>query len=200
MMQALGLIEVIGYPAAIEAADAALKASNVQLSGVSKVGSGIMTVQLFGDVGAITAAVQAGGQAAERIGKVRATHVIPRVDESLIGKVIQSRAMETKTNKESTPEFSMYQQEEIQPVKTAQQAQSIEGNASISESDILNDDTETGVGQTTNEDIVSAEDLSKKSNTELRALIKALGINVPIKQLKEAKKSELIKMITEARK
>lgn len=198
-MQALGLIEVIGYPAAIEAADAALKASNVQLSGVSKVGSGIMTVQLFGDVGAITAAVQAGGQAAERIGKVRATHVIPRVDESLIGKVIQPRAVETETNKESTPEFSLYQEEEIQPVKTAQEVQRIEDNASIPESDILKDNPQTGIEQITNEEIISTDDLSKKSNTELRELIQTLGINVPIKKLREAKKSELIKMITEAK-
>lgn len=83
MDRALGLIEVIGYPPAIEAADAALKAANISLGGITKVGSGIMTVQLFGDVGAIKAAVEAGGQSASRIGKVRATHIIPRVDDSL---------------------------------------------------------------------------------------------------------------------
>ena len=187
-MQALGLIEVIGYPAAIEAADAALKASNVQLSGVSKVGSGIMTVQLFGDVGAITAAVQAGGEAAERIGKVRATHVIPRVDESLIGKVIQSSTI--KANKKNSEEGRLKQQAAPDNLEyTVPQQPSI-----------LSTDTDSKLEESTTEDIVSAEDLSKKSNTELRALIKALGINVPIKQLKEAKKSELIKMITEARK
>ena len=199
MMQALGLIEVIGYPAAIEAADAALKASNVQLSGVSKVGSGIMTVQLFGDVGAITAAVQAGGNAAERIGKVRTTHVIPRVDESLIGKVIQSKAI--KANKENSDELGLRQQEALEP-EEMQQGQEVQDSAddtSIKESNILNADTELKTEQVTNEEIVSTDELSKKSNTELRDLIQALGINVPIKKLREAKKSELIKMITEAR-
>lgn len=198
-MQALGLIEVIGYPAAIEAADAALKASNVQLSGVSKVGSGIMTVQLFGDVGAITAAVQAGGNAAERIGKVRTTHVIPRVDESLIGKVIQSKAI--KANKENSDELGLRQQEALEP-EEMQQGQEVQDSADdtlIKESNILSADTELKTEQVTNEEIVSADELSKKSNTELRDLIQALGINVPLKKLREAKKSELIKMITEAK-
>ena len=198
-MQALGLIEVIGYPAAIEAADAALKASNVQLSGVSKVGSGIMTVQLFGDVGAITAAVQAGGKAAERIGKVRATHVIPRVDESLIGKVIQSRA--TQANKEGSHELSLEQQEAINTaeIQQGQEVQNSEDHMLTQESSILNLDTEPRTGESTNEEVVSADDLSKKSNTELRDLIQALEINVPLKKLREAKKSELIKIITEAK-
>lgn len=195
MMQALGLIEVVGYPAAIEAADAALKASNIQLSGISKVGSGIMTVQLFGDVGAITAAVQAGGKAAERIGKVRTTHVIPRVDESLIGKVIQSKAL--TTNEESAAESKLEHQEELEPVKTEQEVQSAEDNTLIQEG-ILSTDAEPEASQITNEEVISAEDLSRKSNTELREMIEALGINVPIKKLKEAKKSELIRMITEA--
>ena len=82
-MQALGLIEVIGYPAAIEAADACMKAANVRLGGITKVGSGIVTVQIFGDVGAVKAAVDAGGKAAEKVGKVRATHVIPRADSAV---------------------------------------------------------------------------------------------------------------------
>lgn len=84
MDRALGLIEVIGYPTAIEAADAALKAANITLGGITKVGSGIVTIQLFGDVGAIKASVEAGGTSASRIGKVRATHIIPRVDDSLM--------------------------------------------------------------------------------------------------------------------
>lgn len=83
MTRALGLIEVVGLTGAIEGADAALKAANVHLIGIAKVGSGIMTIQLMGDVGAITAAVDAGSQAAKRICKLRASHVIPRMDDSL---------------------------------------------------------------------------------------------------------------------
>ena len=86
---ALGLIEVIGYPTAITAADAALKAADVHLSTISKVGSGIMTVQLIGDVAAIRSAVEAGGSAAKEIGTLRYTHVIPRYDTQLIGKFLK---------------------------------------------------------------------------------------------------------------
>lgn len=87
-MNALGLIEVLGYPTAIDAADAAAKAANIKLLGISKVGSGIMTVQLSGDVGAINSAVAAGAQSAAKIGKVLHTHVIPRADSQLVSKGI----------------------------------------------------------------------------------------------------------------
>lgn len=79
MDQALGLIEVIGLVPAIEGADSALKAANVTLLGVSKVGADIVTVALVGDVGAVNAAVEAGGQAAARVGTLRTTHVIARL-------------------------------------------------------------------------------------------------------------------------
>ena len=101
-MQALGLIEVIGYPAAIEAADASMKAANVRLGGITKVGSGIVTVQIFGDVGAVKAAVDAGGKAAEKVGKVRATHVIPRADSALLKIVKQPGSIKVNSNQPST--------------------------------------------------------------------------------------------------
>ncbi|WP_312371370.1 BMC domain-containing protein [Lachnoclostridium sp.] len=87
-MQALGMIEVIGLPPAIEAADSALKAANVTLLAIAKVDGGILTVEITGDVGAVLAAVDAGAAAAERVGTLRAKHVIPHVDESLIGNVL----------------------------------------------------------------------------------------------------------------
>lgn len=87
-MRALGMIEVIGLTPAIEAADSALKAANVTLITIAKAGSGILTVEITGDVGAVTAAVGAGAAAAKKIGTLRAKHVIPNVDESLVGKTI----------------------------------------------------------------------------------------------------------------
>lgn len=83
MTKALGLIEVIGYTVAIEAADAALKAANVKFGTVTKVGAGIVTIQVFGDVGAVNAAVLAGAKAAERLGQLMAHHVIPRADDAV---------------------------------------------------------------------------------------------------------------------
>ena len=76
--QALGMIETRGLVAAIEAADAMLKAANVELVGTEKIGSGLVSVMVRGDVGAVKSAVEAGAASAERLGEVIATHVIPR--------------------------------------------------------------------------------------------------------------------------
>jgi ethanolamine utilization protein EutM len=78
MLEALGMIETRGLVASIEAADAMVKAANVTLIGTEKIGSGLVTVMVRGDVGAVKAAVEAGGAAAARLGEVVATHVIPR--------------------------------------------------------------------------------------------------------------------------
>ena len=77
-MEALGMVETRGLVAAIEAADAMVKAANVVLIGSEKIGSGLVSVMVRGDVGAVKAAVEAGGNAAQALGEVIATHVIPR--------------------------------------------------------------------------------------------------------------------------
>ena len=76
--EALGMVETRGLVAAIEAADAMLKAANVTLVGTEKIGSGLVSVMVRGDVGAVKAAVEAGGQSAQKLGEIIATHVIPR--------------------------------------------------------------------------------------------------------------------------
>ena len=78
VQQALGMIETRGLVAAIEAADAMLKAANVELVGTEKIGSGLVSVMVRGDVGAVKAAVETGAAAAGSLGEVIATHVIPR--------------------------------------------------------------------------------------------------------------------------
>ncbi|MDR1209832.1 MAG: BMC domain-containing protein [Clostridiales bacterium] len=76
--EALGLIETRGLVAAIEAADAMCKAANVSLIGTEKIGSGLVTVMVRGDVGAVKSAVEAGADNASRLGELVASHVIPR--------------------------------------------------------------------------------------------------------------------------
>ena len=78
MMEALGMVETRGLVAAIEAADAMVKAANVVLVGSEKIGSGLVSVMVRGDVGAVKAAVDAGAAAAAAHGEIIATHVIPR--------------------------------------------------------------------------------------------------------------------------
>lgn len=76
--EALGMIETRGLVAAIESADAMVKAADVTIVGTEKIGSGLVTVMVQGDVGAVKAAVEAGSAAAQRLGEIVAVHVIPR--------------------------------------------------------------------------------------------------------------------------
>jgi microcompartment protein CcmL/EutN len=76
-MAAIGMVETRGLTASIEAADAMLKAADVELVGTEKIGSGLVTVIVKGEVGAVKAATESGQEAASRIGELVAVHVIP---------------------------------------------------------------------------------------------------------------------------
>lgn len=82
-MEALGMIETKGFVCLIEGVDAMLKAANVQMIGWEKVGSGLVTAFVSGDVAAVKAAVDAGASAAGKIGEVVSVQVIPRPHEEL---------------------------------------------------------------------------------------------------------------------
>ena len=77
-LEALGMVETRGLVAAIEAADAMVKSAEVSLIGTEKIGSGLVTVMVRGDVGAVKAATEAGSNAASKLGELVAVHVIPR--------------------------------------------------------------------------------------------------------------------------
>ncbi len=81
--QALGMIETKGFVCLIEATDAMLKAANVQMLGWEKVGSGLVTAFVTGDVAAVKAAIDAGANAAGKIGEVVSVQVIPRPHDEL---------------------------------------------------------------------------------------------------------------------
>ena len=81
--EALGMVETKGLVGAIEAADAMVKSANVTLVGYEKIGSGLVTVMVRGDVGAVKAATDAGAAAAERVGELISVHVIPRPHEEV---------------------------------------------------------------------------------------------------------------------
>ena len=76
--EALGMIETRGLTAAIEAADSMVKAAEVVLIGTEKIGSGLVSVMVRGDVGAVKAATEVGSAAAQKLGELVAVHVIPR--------------------------------------------------------------------------------------------------------------------------
>lgn len=86
MVDALGLIETLGFTAGIQAADAAVKSANVSLGKWVKVGGGRVSIVIRGDVAAVKAAVEAGVQAASNIGDVQSQVIIPRPSEKLLPK------------------------------------------------------------------------------------------------------------------
>lgn len=93
MNEALGMIETKGLVGAIEAADAMVKAANVVITGYEKIGFGLVTVMIRGDVGAVKAATDAGANAARKIGEVVSVHVIPRphteVERTILSKTAE---------------------------------------------------------------------------------------------------------------
>ncbi|PKM66763.1 MAG: ethanolamine utilization protein EutM [Firmicutes bacterium HGW-Firmicutes-2] len=84
MGSAIGFIETRGLTAALEAADNMLKTAQVELVGTEKIGSGLITVIVKGEVGAVKAATEAGANTASRLGELVAVHVIPRPHDDLI--------------------------------------------------------------------------------------------------------------------
>ena len=86
MKEALGMVETRGLIGAIEAADAMVKAADVHLIGKTQIGSGLVTVMVRGDVGAVKASVDAGAAAAKRVGELYGVHVItsPHNDVEMI--------------------------------------------------------------------------------------------------------------------
>ena len=94
-MEALGMIEVKGFVALVEASDAMMKAANVEFLGWDKVGSGLVSAFVTGDVAAVKAATDAGAAAAGRVGEVVSVQVIPRPHEDL-PKVLKTPAASKK--------------------------------------------------------------------------------------------------------
>ncbi len=101
-VEALGMIECKGFVALVEASDAMLKAANVELVGWDKIGSGLVTAFVSGDLAAVKAAVDAGAAAASRIGEVVSVQVIPRPHEELSGILTFQKPAAPATGK-STP-------------------------------------------------------------------------------------------------
>ncbi|HIK92613.1 MAG TPA: BMC domain-containing protein [Planctomycetes bacterium] len=91
-MEALGMIETKGFVCMLEAVDTMLKAANVEMVGWDKVGSGLVTSFIVGDVGAVKAAIDAGSQAASKLGEVVSVEVIPRPHEELVAVLPKAKA------------------------------------------------------------------------------------------------------------
>ncbi|MDN5324001.1 MAG: ethanolamine utilization protein EutM [Clostridia bacterium] len=119
MSNALGLIEAVGLPVAIEAADTAIKSADVKLIGIELTnGGGLVVVKLLGDVGAIKAAVSSGAKAAEKVGKIWATHVIPRPNPNINSNFYPNLGNREEQNAEKQDENKRLEQNEEKDKKT----------------------------------------------------------------------------------
>lgn len=203
-MNTIGLIETIGYIAAIEASDACVKAANVSLVSIDKVGAGIVTLTISGDVGAVKSAVEAGEMAASRVGTLRSSHVIPRMHNEVVDTLFKKE--EPKVCEEfsdlndssqvtldinyNTSEENLNQNDEVisetvednltENVKEETDYSDSDNKESLEEVEIYN---------------IDKDNLSKYNVKELKAIAKRLDSSLTYKELNILKKEELINLV-----
>ncbi|WP_346884767.1 BMC domain-containing protein [Clostridium sp. UBA4395] len=215
MSKALGLVEVRGYVAAVEAADSALKAANVTLIGLEKIKGGITTIKIIGDVGAVKAAVDAARASVESLGTFRTAHVIPRVDSQVEDLFFEGHKKSQEVSIESSSEKRDTKDKEKTetPVKKKEEAL-VKKKVETSEVGIVEKFTEekseakeenkevepqiNNIEEIKKNDFKHNIDYNSMKVEELRRLVRTLKIpNMTNKQIKFAKKDVLIKTILE---
>ena len=179
-MKALGMIETKGLVAAVEAADAMVKAANVSLQCKEHVGGGLVTVMVRGDVGAVKAAVDAGAAAAERVGTLISVHVIPRPHaelEEILGELPPPDAKpapEPPVQPEPEPEPEPVEQEPAGPEAEEAPAQ-----------------PEAPIPEGTEE--LTDEALEAMPVVQLRVLARSLNVEgMSRREIRDAKKDQLL--------
>ena len=219
-MDAIGLIEVIGYVAAIEASDACLKSANVNIVRVDKVGAGIVTLTICGDVGAVKAALEAGEIAAST------SHIIPRIHNEVTNalfKTKEPKVCEVSEDKEKNFEITLEITDNVS--KNLSEKENVildvnenSGNTENLYSDIdktnkkietvddsLTEANEEKIENTNDKEVLEQvkiensdfdrDDLSKNSVKKLKAMAKKLDSSITYKDLNVLKKEELINLV-----
>lgn len=166
-MQAFGFIETKGLIAAIEAADAMLKAANVGLVDRVFVKGGLVTIIIEGDVGAVKAATDAGSSAAARVGEVISVHVIPRPHED-VSKMIVRESVAEEISIQDEPEA--ISDEEVLPEELKTEEAESEG---FSNQELLKDEMETFIKNGDFDQVLKV--LESLKVTKLRALAREYG-------------------------
>ncbi|MBU5483166.1 BMC domain-containing protein [Clostridium sp. MSJ-11] len=204
MYKSLGLIEVKGLLGAIEAADSALKAANVNLMGLEKVKGGIVTVKLTGDVDAVKAAVDAGVASVEALGVFLTSHVIPRLHEETL-KILpkmnekkdenhsnKNKDLKSKNQESVKEEKKQIDKEEIQVIENKEEVDIEEINVNRMNTNKIDDLKESEKSK--NE--YKEDELLEMKVEDLRKLARELKLpTMTNKQIKFGKKDELIKQI-----
>ena len=203
MSKALGLVEVRGYVAAVEAADSALKAANVTLIGLEKIKGGITTIKITGDVGAVKAAVDAAAASVETLGTFRAAHVIPRVDLQVQDLFFEGKKNSQEVSIKSSNEKQVSEDEKKSEASKVKVEEPVKNEKSEPKEDIeiveVEEELENNkIEEHTKNDSEEQIDYNSMKVEELRRLVRTLKIpNMTNKQIKFAKKDVLIKAILE---
>lgn len=199
------MIEVNGYLAAVEAADAALKAANVTLIGIEIVKAGISNVQVVGDVDAVQASVDAGRAAANSLGLLRSSHVIPRPHEELL-KIfpnLEKKKEDSPVEKVKDDNDKIHKEDVIAPSKM-EKTEDIKQSKDITQEIVKLEKTLENYRN--KKEKALKENVKKDENTNygdmkvetLRNMVRALKLpNMSSKQIKQEKKEELIKILQE---
>lgn len=216
-MNALGMVEVYGYLAAVEALDVALKAANVHLHGVTRVRGAIVTVTFTGDVGAVKAATDSSAAAAERVGRVLSVHVIPRPHESVgwmlegdkagkdipVSVDIPSGDKPRKCVKEQNPEMNINEENKIEVIKNPSDFVTREKAITTkdsSKSEVVKTEIKLETSKKS-EKIYDETKLRKMKVRELRKLALDKGIKgMTKKEIRKATKAALIAAIVNEQK
>lgn len=178
MEYALGMIETHGHTAAVEALDAANKASNIILPSMVHVGSGRVAISFFGDVAAVKVAVDCGVAAAEKVGKVLASNVIARLDKQVLDTLFEyasnSNAAEDVNNAEKIESKESEEKKEDKELQSNTEIINESVDNELSDSNVNNDDA-----------LLFDEDINKKTNNET-----ASNGSVSKKKSKKKKKND----------
>lgn len=203
-MNALGMIETRGLIGSIEAADAMLKAANVTLMNKTQVGGGLVTVMVCGDVGAVKAAVDAGAAAAERVGELLSVHVIPRPAAD-VESMLDPRKPEPTAAKLPLSQQAPAEEEQSVDTAVSEKLPTDAQELAEMESEELeeSEEPEEGAGEeeTFHLDLSSltSDDLRKMTVSKLRAVARKLETGMSRKEIRFAKKEELIARIEAVR-
>ncbi len=209
-MRALGMIETRGLVAAIEAADAMVKAANVTLTTKEHIGGGLVTVMVRGDVAAVKAATDAGAAAAERVGELVSVHVIARPHEELeevlgpkgpavsSGDFPEPRSSDQEPAKnEQVPVSEPPEEASADQEAEAAEETAIEAEESVEETDESAAEVESGDALVALEEL-TPENLANMKVTKLRSVARQLNVDsMTRKEIRFANKATLIKAITE---
>ncbi len=173
MQLALGLIETKGLVGAIEAADAMLKAANVKLIGKEYVGGALVVIKIIGDVAAVKSSVDAGASAAQRVGHLVSTHVIPRPDDQLetilysTKKNLKAKAKrKTKRKIEDASQTNLFEvktDEEISEEKTNEQKNTEQSYLPDKEKENI---VEQSSEKKDNEELIEGNEVTEKSEKD----------------------------------